>query len=331
MVMCCSLPLCLELCSFLDCSLDILVGHVGACSDGDVLLLAGAQILSGNIYDAVRIDIECDFDLRNTAHCGRDSVQSELAEGLVVSCELSLTLKDVDVNSGLVVSCCGEHLALLGGDCCISLDQRGSDAAHGLDGKGQRCDVKQKDIACACIACKLAALDRSADRYALIGVKGLAGLMACQLLDLLLYAGDSGGTADQQYFAKVRVVQACVSHSVLNRDRGLLYQVADQLFEFRSCEVLVEVLGAFCGSCDERKVNVGSCRSGQLLLCLLSCFFHSLKSHLVAGEVDALFCLELTDDPVDDPLVEVIAAKACVAVRSPISMMETSKVPPPRS
>ena len=279
-----------------------------------MLLFACAEVLSGYIYDTVCVDIESNLDLRYAAHCGRDSVQSELAEGLVVSRELSLTLKDVDVNSGLVVSCCGEHLALLGRDSCISLDQRGSDAAHGLDGKCQRCDIKQKDVACACIACKLAALDSSADRDALIGVQGLAGLVACKCLYLFLYARDSCGTADQQYFAQIGVVQACVSHGVLNRNSGLLYEVADQLFEFSSCEVLVEVLGAFRRSCDERKVDVGGCRAGQLLLCLLCSFLHSLKSHLVAGEVDALFCLELTDDPVDDPLVEVIAAQACIAV-----------------
>ena len=131
-----------------------------------------------------------------------------------------------------LVSCCGEHLALLGRDGCISLDQRGSDAAHGLDGKCQRCDIKQKDVACACIACKLAALDSSADRNALIRVEGLAGLMACQFLYLILHARDSCGTADQQNLAQVGVVEACVSHSVLNRNSGLLYEVADQLFEF---------------------------------------------------------------------------------------------------
>ena len=279
-----------------------------------MLLFACAEVLSGYIYDTVCVDIESNLDLRYAAHCGRDSVQSELAEGLVVSRELSLTLKDVDVNSGLVVSCCGEHLALLGRDSCISLDQRGSDAAHGLDGKCQRCDIKQKDVACACIACKLAALDSSADCDALIRVEGLAGLMACQFLYLILHAGDSCGTADQQNLAQVGVVEACVSHSVLNRNSGLLYEVADQLFEFCPCEVLVEVLGAFRCSCDERKVDVGSNCAGQLLLSLLSCFLHSLQSHLVVGEVDAFCRLELADDPVNDPLVEVIAAETCVAV-----------------
>ena len=57
-----------------------------------MLLLARAQILCGYIYDTVRIDVECNLDLRYAAHCRRDSVQTELAEGLVVLGKLSFTL-----------------------------------------------------------------------------------------------------------------------------------------------------------------------------------------------------------------------------------------------
>ena len=100
-----------------------------------MLLLACSEVLSGDIYDTVGIDIECNFDLRNAAACRSDAVQSELAECLVVSRELSLALKNMDINCRLVVSCCGEYLALLCRDRCISLDQASSDAALCLDGK----------------------------------------------------------------------------------------------------------------------------------------------------------------------------------------------------
>src|SRR5262249_57357300 len=58
----------------------------------------------------------------------------------------------------------------------------------------------------------------------------------------------------------------------------------------------------------------------------------------VGSQVDALVLLELRDHPVDDRLVEVVAAEMIVAVRgltsktpSPSSRTDTSKVPPPRS
>ena len=51
----------------LDSLLDIGIGHVRACGNGDVLLLAGTQILSGYIYDTVGIDIEGNLDLRDSS------------------------------------------------------------------------------------------------------------------------------------------------------------------------------------------------------------------------------------------------------------------------
>ena len=106
--------------------------------------------------------------------------------------ELSLTLYHMDINGCLVISCGREDLALLGRDRGISLDQSGGNAAHGLDGQGQRRYIQQKDIACAGIAGQLAALDRSADGNTLIRVQGLAGLFAGQLFYLLLYGRTYG-------------------------------------------------------------------------------------------------------------------------------------------
>ena len=100
-----------------------------------MLLLACTQISCRYVYDTICIDIKCYLDLRNAASCRRDTVQSELAEGLIVSRELSLTMKNIDINGRLIIGSCGEYLALLGRDCCVSLDQTSSDTALSLDGK----------------------------------------------------------------------------------------------------------------------------------------------------------------------------------------------------
>ena len=71
-----------------------------------MLLFTCSKILSRYIYDTICIDIECNFDLRDSTWSRRDSIKSELSEGLVVSCELSLTLYNVDVYSCLVICCC---------------------------------------------------------------------------------------------------------------------------------------------------------------------------------------------------------------------------------
>ena len=135
-----------------------------------MLLFAGTKILSGYIYDTVCIDIEGNLNLRNTSSCRKNTVQTELAKSLVVAGEFTLTLYNVDIYCFLVISCGREDLALLGRDGGVSLDQSGSNTAHGLDGQGQRGYIQKKDITCASVACKLTTLDSCTDGYALIRV-----------------------------------------------------------------------------------------------------------------------------------------------------------------
>ena len=59
-----------ELLSLTNSLVDILLAQVGGGGDGDLLLLAGTQVLSGDLYDAVGIDIEGNFDLGNTTGSG---------------------------------------------------------------------------------------------------------------------------------------------------------------------------------------------------------------------------------------------------------------------
>ena len=135
-----------------------------------MLLFSGSQILCRYIYNTVSVDIEGYLDLRDTSSCWRNSIQTELSKSLVISCKLTLTLYHMDINSSLIVSSGREDLALLGRNGCISLDQSGSYAAHGLNGQGQWGNIQKKDISGACIACQFSALDCSTDGYALIRI-----------------------------------------------------------------------------------------------------------------------------------------------------------------
>ena len=68
-------------------------------------------------------------------------------------------------------------------------------------------------------------------------------------------------------------------------------------------------------SCDEREVDGGLGHAGELDLGLLGRFLEPLQSHLVVPQIYAVLLLERVRHPVDDPLVEVIAAEAVVACR----------------
>ena len=155
-----------KLLSFLHSLVDVLLGHIGGSGDGDVLLLAGAQILCADLHDAVGVDIEGDFDLRHTTGSRSDAVQMEDAEALVVAGKLTLALQDINLNRGLVIRSGGEDLALVGRNGGVALNDLGADAAQSLNAEAQRGDIQQQQT--LDVALQNAALDGSADSNALI-------------------------------------------------------------------------------------------------------------------------------------------------------------------
>ena len=89
----------------------------------------------------------------------------------------------------------------------------------------------------------------------------------------------------------------------------------DELLELRPRELQVEVLRAVLRRGDERQVDLRRHRRAELDLRLLGGLVEALERHRVDAEVDALVALELRDHPVDDGLVEVVAAEVVVPVR----------------
>ena len=65
---------------------------------------------------------------------------------------------------------------------------------------------------------------------------------------------------------------------------------------------------------DERQVDVGFHRRRELDLGLLRAFLQALERHAVLREIDAVALLELADQPLDDAIVEIVAAEVRVAV-----------------
>ena len=65
---------------------------------------------------------------------------------------------------------------------------------------------------------------------------------------------------------------------------------------------------------DERQVDVGLHHRGELHLRLLRRFLQTLQRHPVLAQIDAVALLELRGNPLDDALIEVVAAEVRVAV-----------------
>src|SRR5262245_35098682 len=54
---------------------------------------------------------------------------------------------------------------------------------------------------------------------------------------------------------------------------------------------------------------------GEFALCSLGSFFQPLQCQLVGSQVDAILLLKLSDNPVEDFLIEVLATQEAVAAR----------------
>ena len=155
----------------------------------------------------------------------------------------------------------------------------------------------------------------AADRDDLVGVDALVRLLADQLLDLRLRRRHAGHPADEHDMVDLRRVEPGVRQGLLGRADRPLEQVMRQLLELGARQLQVEVLRALGRGGDERPVDLGRHRRGELDLRRLAGLVDALERHRVDGQVDPLVALELRDHPVDDRLVEVVAAEVVVAVR----------------
>ena len=68
-------------------------------------------------------------------------MQVEIAELLVVGRHFALALEHLDGNRGLPVIGGGEHLAFLGRDGGVAVDQPGKHAAEGFNAEAERGDI----------------------------------------------------------------------------------------------------------------------------------------------------------------------------------------------
>src|SRR3989449_2004129 len=296
----------------LDGAFHVVLRETGAGGDGDLVLLARGAVPRGHVHDAVRVDVEGHLDLRDAARSGRDPVEMELAQRLVVARHRPLALEHVHLDAGLPVSRRAEHLRLLRRNRGVALDQLRGHASQRLDGEGQRGDVEKQDV--LDLAGQHATLHGRADRDHLVRVHRPVRLLAEEVLDDLLQLRHAGRAAYQDDFVDLLRVLLRVREALLRRLQRALEQVLAHLLELRAGEPLDEVLGARLVGGEEREIDLRLHRAGELDLRLLGRLLQALEDHLVLAHVDAGLGAELLDQPVHDLLIHVVAAEVRVAV-----------------
>lgn len=292
--------------------LDLRVRKTGAGSNGDGLILVGGLILGVDVDDRVGVNVEGDLNLRNTTVRRRNANELEVAEKLVVADELTLTLVDLDLNSRLEVGSGGEDLGLLGGDGGVAVDQTGENTAESLDTERKRGDVEKKDV--SDLTGQNSTLDSSTNGNSLIGVDGLGGITAEDVLDRLSDLGHTGHTTDKDDILNVLGLEVGILQGLADGLNGAADEGINQALKLGTSELGVDVLGAGSVGSDEGKVDVGGERRGQLDLSLLSGLTDTLDGHAVVGEVNALLLLELLDEVADEGDIEILTTEVSVTV-----------------
>ena len=169
-----SLILILELLGLSKHALDLLLGQATlVVGNGDLVGLAGTLLEGRDVHDTVGINIEGNLNLGDTAGSRGNAGKLELAEEVVVLGALTLTLVDLDKDTGLVVGEGGEDLGLLGRDGGVAGDKLGHHATSGLNTEGERGNVEKENLGGGLgggIAGKNGGLDGSTVGNGLIGV-----------------------------------------------------------------------------------------------------------------------------------------------------------------
>lgn len=298
--------------SIVNHGLDLGVRETGARGNGDRLILVGGLVLSVNVDDRVSIDVEGDLNLGNTAVSRGNTDKLEVAQQLVVTDELTLTLVDLDLDSALEVGGSGEDLGLLGGNGSVAVDQACEDTTKGLDTERKRSDIKEQNV--SDLTRQNGTLDGGTDGDGLVGVNRLGWVTAEDALHGLGDLGHTGHTTNEDNLLDVLGLKVGVLERLANGLNSPGNERVNELLELGTSHLLVDVLGTGCVGSDERKVDIGLGRGRKLDLGLLSSLTDTLDSHAVVAQVNALLLLEGLDEVADEGDVKVFATEVGITV-----------------
>ena len=238
----------------------------------------------------------------------------ELAQRAVLRCHGPLALQHVHFDRGLAVGRRREDFRLLRRDGRVARNHRRRDPAQGFNREGQRGDVKQEQI--FDFALEHAALNGRTHGDDFVGVDTLVAFFSEKLFHQRLDARHTGLPADQHDFVDLAGVDASVFHALLAGAKRFLDDVFDHRLELGAGQLLDQMLGTAGIGGNERQIDFGLHGGRELDLGTLGSVTQALQGHLVAlaAQVEAFVLLELVDEPIDQALVNVVAAEVGITI-----------------
>mmetsp|Transcript_20197 Transcript_20197/g.58557 ORF Transcript_20197/g.58557 Transcript_20197/m.58557 type:complete len:686 (-) Transcript_20197:20-2077(-) len=304
----------LVLLGFSNHALNLILGKTTLIvGNGNLVLLTGGLLQGRDVQDTVGIDIEANIDLGLSTRHGRNSVQVELSEQVVILGHGTFSFEDLNQDTRLVISVSREGLGLLGGNSGVTLDEGSHDTSSSLQTEGKRSDVQQQKLRklLRLVSSRQdSSLDGSSVSDSLIGVDGLAGFLSVeeirqQGLDL----GDTGRTSNEHDLVDLALGNLGIAKDLLARVHALLEVVHAQILETGTGDGRVEI-----DTIKERvNLNVGLSAARKRTLGTFASSSETTKGALVAAHILAVATLEVLQEIVDHAVIKVLSTQVSIS------------------
>src|SRR5271154_5997583 len=261
-----------------------------------------------DVENTVGIDIESDFNLRNTTRCRWDSSQFKFAQQIVVLCSRSLTLEDLDQDTRLVVGVGGEDFGFLGRNSGVSLDEGGHDSTSSLDTHGQWRDIQQEEILGLLrgITREDGGLNCCTIGDGFVGIDGFVGFFSVEeIADEFLDTRDTSGTSNEDDFVDGLFVDFGIAEDFLDWLHGGTEQILTQFLESSTGDAGVEV------DTLEERVDFDGClsRGRESAFCAFAGGTETSESASIGGEILLVLAFEFLDKMVNETVIKILASQ----------------------
>jgi len=302
----------LVLFSFTDHLFDFVLGKSAlVVGNGNLVGFTSGLISSRDVQDTVSIDIEGNFNLRNTSGGRGDTIKVEFTQQVVVLGHGSFTFEDLDEDTRLVISVSGEDLLLLGGDSSVSGDKDSHDTTSSFDTVGKRSDIEQQEVLDGFVTLtgKNGSLDSSTVSNSFIGVDGSVGFLTVEeVSDQLNDLGDSGRTTDQDDVVDEILGDTGVLKNLFDGRNGFLEHGKTEFFELRSSDDAVIILRFVKGV--DFDVSLG--RRGKNSLSSFTLSSKSSHGSGVFSHIVTSLSLEVSSTKFDKLVIEIFTAQMSI-------------------
>jgi len=232
---------------------------------------------------------------------------------MVILGHFSLSFKDLNEDTWLVISVGGENLGLFGWDGSVSLDDISHDTTGGLDSHGKWGDIEEKELLSLLVTLsgKDGSLNGSSVSDGLIWVDGFVqGLTVEEIGKHRLNLWDTGGSTDENDLVDLTFTDTGVLEDVLDWWHALSEEIHAEFLELSSGDVGAVILTFSKGLA----LDWSSMCRGENSLGFFALSSESSESSGVFADIDTRLFLELSHAEIDKFVIEIFSTEMGVTV-----------------